>query len=396
MQRASGNARVMCVARVVTNADASGMNGTAVEVCPPAWHDVAVLKRFATRYGVWLGIALLVSGQNMLVRVSRGVAIDPQWDVFHEFVYWSVWALCAQVIVWIVRRWPLDRGVTPHTLVPHVIAMLVIAPLQITTTYAIHLTIIDLAGILPAGTAGQWFAAKGPGIVWGSFTGILYYGVIVGVYQAIRYRRLAARLGDELAQAQLDALRTQLQPHFLFNTLNSATVLTTADPPRANRVLLKLSELLRLTLDRAAPHEVSLRQELAQLEPYLEIQQIRFGARLAIAREVESDTLDALVPTLVLQPLVENAVRHGIEPNPAGGKVTIRSRASDRTLHLEVRDTGSGRPAEQNGAAGIGLANTAARLARLYGPQHRIALSSIPTGGSAVLIDIPLRRAAPA
>ena len=357
-----------------------------------------MLKRWVTRYGIWLGIALLVSGQNMLVRVSRGVAIDPQWDVFHEFVYWSVWALCAQVIVWIVRRWPLDRGVSRQALVPHLIAVLVIAPVQITTTYAIHLAIIDLAGILPAGTAGQWFAAKGPGIVWGSFTGILYYGVIVGVYQAVRYRRLAERLGDELAHAQLDALRTQLQPHFLFNALNSATVLTTADPLRASRVLLKLSELLRLTLDRAAPHEVPLRQELAQLEPYVEIQQIRFGARLAVTREVESDTLDALVPTLVLQPLVENAVRHGIEPNPAGGKVTIRSRASGGTLHLEVRDTGSGQLPEQTGAGidGIGLANTRARLARLYGTQCQIELSAIPTGGSAVLIDIPLRRAAPA
>jgi two-component system, LytTR family, sensor kinase len=355
-----------------------------------------VLKRFAARYGIWLGIALFVSAQNMLVRVSRGSPIDLQWDVFHEFVYWSVWALFAQVIIRMVRRWPFDRGMGRGSLAPHLIAMLLIAPLQITTTYATHLAIIDLAGILPAGSAGSWFAAKGPGIVWGSFTGSLYYWVIVGVYQAVLYRRLAARLGAELAQAQLDALRTQLQPHFLFNTLNSATVLTTTDPARANRVLLKLSELLRTTLDRAAPHEVPLRQELAQLEPYLEIQQIRFGPRLAIARELEPETLDALVPALVLQPLVENAVRHGIEPNPAGGKVTIRSRASDGTLHLEVRDTGSGRPADRNGPEGIGLANTRARLTRLYGAQHQLELAPTPTGGASVQIDIPLRRAVPA
>jgi two-component system LytT family sensor kinase len=354
-----------------------------------------VLKRFATRYGIWLGIALFVSAQNMLVRVSRGSAIDLQWDLFHELVYWSVWALFAQVIIRMVRRWPFDRGMARRSFVPHLIAMLAIAPLQITTTYATHLAIIDLAGLVPAGMAGKWFAARGSGIVWGSFTGFLYYWVIVGVYQAVLYRRLAARLGDELARAQLDALRTQLQPHFLFNTLNSATVLTTADPPRANRVLLKLSELLRLTLDRSAPHEVTLRQELAQLEPYLEIQQIRFGPRLAIARELAPETLDALVPALVLQPLVENAVRHGIEPNPAGGKVTIRSRASDGTLHLEVRDTGSGRPADRNGPEGIGLTNTRARLTRLYGTQHQLELAPIPTGGAAVHIDIPLRRAAP-
>ena len=349
-----------------------------------------------TRYGIWLGIALFVGAQNMLVRVSRGSAIDVQWDVFHELVYWSVWALFAQVIIRLVQRWPFDRGITRRSLVPHCIAMLLIAPLQITTTYATHLGIIDLAGLVPAGEAGAWFAARGPGIVWGSFTGALYYWVIVGVYQAVLYRRLATRLGAELAQAQLDALRTQLQPHFLFNALNSATVLTTADPARASRVLLKLSELLRFTLDRAAPHEVSLRQELAQLEPYLEIQQIRFGARLAIAREMEPETLDALVPTLVLQPLVENAVRHGIEPNPAGGKVTIRSRATNGTLYLEVRDTGAGRPSDQKGSEGIGLANTRARLTRLYGASHQFELAPIPTGGAAVQIHIPLRRAVPA
>jgi two-component system LytT family sensor kinase len=373
-----------------------GVPDETVDVCPHGSHDVAVLKRFATRYGIWLALALVVSAQNMLVRVSRGSPIDLQWDLFHELVYWSVWALFAQVIIRMVQRRPFDRGMARRALVPHLLAMLLIAPLQITTTYATHLAIIDLAGLVPAGKAGAWFAARGPGIVWGSFTGALYYWVIVGVYQAVLYRRLAARLGTELAQAQLDALRTQLQPHFLFNALNSAAVLTTTDPTRANRVLLKLSELLRATLDRAAPHEVPLRQELTQLEPYLEIQQIRFGARLAIARELEPETLDALVPTLVLQPLVENAVRHGIEPNPAGGKVTIRSRASDGTLHIEVRDTGSGRPSDQNAPEGIGLANTRARLTRLYGAQHRFELAPIPTGGASVHIDIPLRRAVPA
>ncbi|HKE91568.1 MAG TPA: histidine kinase [Gemmatimonadales bacterium] len=355
-----------------------------------------MLKRFAARYGIWVGVALFVSAQNLLVGVSRGAPIDLQWDVFHEFVYWSMWALFAQIIVRMVRRWPFDRGVARRSLVPHLVAMLVIAPAQITTTYATHLAIIDLAGVVPAGKAGAWFAARGPGIVWGSFTNSLYYWVIVGVYQAVLYRRLAARLSAELAQAQLDALRTQLQPHFLFNALNSATVLTTTDPARANRVLLKLSELLRATLDRATPHEVPLRQELAQLEPYLEIQQIRFGARLAIARELEPETLDALVPALVLQPLVENAVRHGIEPNPAGGKVTIRSRADNGTLCIEVRDTGSGRAPDPSGSEGIGLTNTRARLVRLYGANHRFELAPTPTGGTAVHLDIPLRRANPA
>jgi LytS/YehU family sensor histidine kinase len=215
----------------------------------------------------------------------------------------------------------------------------------------------------------------------------------VGVYQAVLFRRLASRLSDELARAQLDALRTQLQPHFLFNTLNSATVLTTADPARANRVLLKLSELLRCTLDHTAPHEIPLRRELEQLEPYLEIQQIRFGARLAIARELSPETLDALVPTLVLQPLVENAVRHGIEPNPAGGTVTIRSRSENGILHLEVRDTGSGRAPEPGGALGIGLTNTRARLERLYGAAQQVELVPAPAGGAAVCIALPLRRA---
>lgn len=357
----------------------------------PHVHRPSIALRLAGNVAIWWGVAAFVSGQNMLVRVSRGGPIDWQWDVFHEFVYWSMWAIFAQLIIAVARRWTFDHGLTVRSLVPHLLAMLVVAPVQITATYAMHLTLIRLAGLLPADQAAAWFAARRPGIVWGSFTGCLYYWVIVGVYQAVVYRRLAARLRGELTHAQLEALRTQLHPHFLFNTLNSVSVLTTSDPPKANRVLLKLSDLLRTTLDRAAPHEVSLRQELAQLEPYLEIQQIRFGQRLTLQREVETPALEALVPSFVLQPLVENAVRHGIERNPAGGTVTIGARARGDTLVLEVRDTGAGLTSGAAGGDGIGLANTRARLERLYGARHQVALEVSSSGGAVVRLELPLR-----
>jgi len=357
----------------------------------------ARLVRAARITGIWLLVALVVSSQNVAVGRSRGRPIDWQWDVAHEFIYWLVWAGLTPAVVWAAERWRFGRDRGLHHLIPHLALMLAIAPLQITASYALHLAGLRLLALLPAAEAGRWFAAREPGLVWGTFTGFLYYWVIVGVYHAILYQRLyrveklaAAELETRLARAQLDALRAQLQPHFLFNTLNAISVLTADDPAKANRMLLRLSDLLRATLAATDPDQVPLAEELSLLEGYLEIERIRFEERLRVHIEVAKDARAALVPTLLLQPLVENAIRHGIERRPEGGSVTVRARRRGETVELEVHDTGPG-PGPGPIGAGIGLANTRARLSQLYGTSYRLALEPLPGEGTAVKISIPFR-----
>ncbi|MEJ7813502.1 MAG: histidine kinase, partial [Gemmatimonadaceae bacterium] len=206
------------------------------------------------------------------------------------------------------------------------------------------------------------------------------------------------QLEVRLARAQLESLKLQLHPHFLFNTLNTITALITADPNAAERMVTGLSELLRLTLRNAGEQEVPLAHELELLEHYVDIQQIRFQDRLTVSFAVDPEARRALVPNFILQPLVENAIRHGIAPRATAGRVDITARSHSGVLQLEVTDdgvglrvdgrTGDGRRAR---GGGIGLANTQARLQHLYGVEHQFQARAGASGGFAVRIDIPIR-----
>ena len=205
----------------------------------------------------------------------------------------------------------------------------------------------------------------------------------------------AAQLETQLARAQLDALRTQLHPHFLFNTLNTISVLMREDVATANRMLLRLSELLRLALKNAGTHEVSLRQEMEFLRSYLEIERTRFQHRLKVQTEIDPEALDALVPNLILQPLVENAIRHGVAPRPTQSTIEIRALRRNGRVELRVRDDGPGidEMRKEAAAGGIGLSNTRARLDKLYGAAHSFQLSPADGGGTQVTITIPFHPA---
>jgi hypothetical protein len=198
-----------------------------------------------------------------------------------------------------------------------------------------------------------------------------------------------------LAQARLESLKLQLHPHFLFNTLNTITALIGTDPVAAERVVAGLSELLRVSLHNAGEQEVPLERELKLLEPYLEIQQIRFQDRLTISLSVAPETRRALVPNLVLQPLVENAIRHGIAPRASAGRIEIEAERRNGTLHLRVTDDGVGLTHAPGRALreGVGLGNTRARLQYLYGAEHRFELHGGPAGGFTVEIAIPFHLA---
>jgi LytS/YehU family sensor histidine kinase len=192
-------------------------------------------------------------------------------------------------------------------------------------------------------------------------------------------------------EARLEALRMQLNPHFLFNTLHAISALIHDQPDAADRMVARLSDLLRLSLDPSKPQEVPLSEELAFLEGYLEIEQTRFSERLQVTKVIEAGTETALVPFLLLQPLVENAIRHGIEPREERGCLAITARRQNGRLELRVRDDGPGLAKKDAKPQGIGLSNTRSRLQHLYGEQFTFELKDLVEGGLEAFISLPFR-----
>ncbi len=230
---------------------------------------------------------------------------------------------------------------------------------------------------------------------------LLTYAGIVGAFYAVefygRYRQgevVSAQLEARMHEARLAMLRMELQPHFLFNALNAISGLVRrGENEAAVTMLARLGELLRRSLDGHTTQEARLGEELNLLEQYLAIERVRFGDRLDVAVEVESSLFDALVPSLVLQPIVENALRHGLSHSPGPGTVRVSAERSEGSLVLWVRDSGPGfAPGEGHSHQGVGLSNTRARLAQLYGPAARLDTGTAPGGGGAVRITLPLHR----
>jgi len=347
----------------------------------------------------WLVLATFFIVRNVIVAAPRGQPVDWQWYVFHEALYWLVWAAFAPLVFAWAGRFRIERGVGPAPIAAHLGLMAVAGPAQITATYALHLLAIVATGVLPAADMGSWFADRGRAIVWLSLTNYGYYWLLVGAYYAFDYSRKyraqkleSAELEARLSRAQLDTLRAQLHPHFLFNTLNSVAVLALEEPEKANAMIRRLSELLRITLDSAGRHEVTLAEELHTLQHYLAIQQVRLEERLNVEMDIDPGTLDVPVPTLILQPIVENAIRHGIDPRVDGGTVTVRTAREGDRLVLQVTNDGRGLTTGE-GREGIGLGNTRARLAELYGASQRLHFREVPDGGLTVTIELPFSTA---
>jgi sensor histidine kinase YesM len=230
----------------------------------------------------------------------------------------------------------------------------------------------------------------------------LSYGFIVVLAYAYDYYQLAlergrrtAELEAQLAEAKLQALKMQLQPHFLFNALNAVSVLIDEDPQSAREMIGQMSDLLRLVLEYGNAQEVPLRRELEFLDRYLLIERTRYGGRLTIDRQIDPDTLDVFVPYLILQPLVENAIRHGIASVPGPGTIGVTARRRNGQLELSVRDTGPGmRGTSRAGSGmGIGLTNTRARLHQLYGADQALNIAGLDEGGFVVEILLPYKSA---
>jgi signal transduction histidine kinase len=242
----------------------------------------------------------------------------------------------------------------------------------------------------------------GPPIWFGILNAlILYVGVVAAALARTYSRRYhlrreqaarrEARLEAQLAEARLDALRRQLDPHFLFNTLNAVSALVERDPRGVRRMIMRLSELLRHSFEGARDAEVPLRAELALLKRYVEIMQVRFQGRLTVETRVDDRALDALVPSMILQPLVENAIKHGVERATGAGEIRIEGECSGDELVLRVRDNGPGvsESAEASGRVGVGLQNTVARLEQLYGPGKRFSIAAGADGGTVAELRLP-------
>lgn len=332
--------------------------------------------------------------------MGAGRPIDWVRLVGFEFLYWYIWAALTPFILWFAKKFRLERGNLWRGALPLLAAGLLIAPIQAALETAIAFTIEFTRKGMTEDLLRRW-NVLGQGILVESFSNIIIYLLILSGHYAYDYYRKyrdremrSLELEGRLTQAELHNLKAQLQPHFLFNTLHTISVLMMRDTAAANRMLIRLSDLLRLSLDNVRSQEVSLKEELDFLAGYLEIEQTRFRDRLNVCLKIEPTTINARVPNLILQPLVENSIKHGIAKMPRGGTIEICSALVNGDLMLEVRDDGPGFPKTDGEALteGVGLGNTRARLLQLYGTRHKFELRNKPGGGLLVTLVIPFEK----
>lgn len=339
--------------------------------------------------GVWTAVALITTSHLYVMTELEGETFDWTRALVQQFGQWYLWAAATPLVVWLAHR--IQRsGLKRVTAISiHVAATLLIASAQIVLTALIAWATMDVGEMPP------WpFWKLCLGLTYTLHLHVLVYGAIVGVTYAYDNYTRASQLEGRLASAQLEALRAQLQPHFLFNTLHGiAGLVRNGENAAATNMIAGLSDLLRASLDNSGRQLVPLEEELEFIGRYLEIQRMRFSDRLSVSIDASPETHGALVPNLVLQPLVENALRHGIANRAGAGTVVIRARCEDNWLCLSVLDDGPGlgsKSASANGG-GIGLTNTRARLEQLYGDAFRFDVRDRDSGGVETALAIPLR-----
>lgn len=344
--------------------------------------------------GGWTLFALFFACQRYIERAFLGEPTS--WTrVLSAWTACSyLWAALTPPVLWLAKRFPFERKRWLRPLLVHTIAGALIS------VFHLGIYLLTLQSIL--GDSTHTFASLESLqriIIAEIHFNVLIYAVLIGISHAVDYYRQkrerelsAAQLETKLALAELDALRLQLQPHFLFNTLNTISVLMIKDVKAANKMLRRLSELLRIILKNTrTSHEITLREELDFLSNYLEIEQTRFSDRLKVKMNIAPETLDAQVPSLILQPIVENAIRHGIAPHSEAGRIEICAERINGMVRLQVSDDGAGLQNNRQIDSGsqIGLANTKSRLLQLYGETHNFELTDALGGGTVVTISIP-------
>ncbi len=375
--------------------------------------------RFGLYAGAWafVGVLFVVPLIAQALAERRGV---PWSRVTSDLLCWGIWGLLLPPIWWLSRRFPWRRDRLLHWIPIHLAG-----GLAISAVFVVLLEVKDgiVAALFDAGAPFSPLGPSGgtvssplglpggtvfnpladlPGYLYGGFEFFLlpYFAIVAsvhafGAFQRRRRRELnVSRLETRLVQAHLEVLKMQLRPHFLFNTLNAISALMHRDVDAADRMITLLSDLLRMSLVDDERHLVALEDELEFLNRYLAIEKIRFRDRLEVELDVGSGCLAAQVPRLILQPLVENSIRHGIAMRSAAGKVAIRARRRGDRLALEVWDDGPGIPDGVLLREGVGLTNTRARLEQIYGGDHRFELANAEVGGLEVRLEIPFEEQA--
>jgi two-component sensor histidine kinase len=359
----------------------------------------------------WRRAALLFSGWTLVSIIFAGIsyaaAIGENNKEFGfvsalrlNLVKFYLWATLAPFLFSFSRRFPIEfRPLNLRNLLLYFPALISFAGIH----QVIHLAV--LWSITP-----RW-RRQFPALIdcYRAYFGFGFYIdliiallIVIAVHALLYYQNFRASelaqssLKSQLAQAQLRALKMQLHPHFLFNTLHSISSLVLEDPPKANSMIARLGDFLRLTLENSDQQLVSLKEETEFLRCYLEIEQVRFGERLTVAFELEPQTLSAQVPHLILQPVVENAIQHAIAQRATRGHINIKAKRLNSSLLLEVRDNGPGITSKSDLSAtkGVGLSNVRARLHQIYGSDFHFEIGNARDGGLAVVIEVPFQREA--
>jgi two-component system LytT family sensor kinase len=360
------------------------------------------IKRTARIVGIALvvctALGLMEASQAYFMSAASGRPLTWSRSVGATMPSWFVLAALVPFVIAVARHFPLEALRRPSALAAHLGASLAYAIVNIAITgWISDFVLFDVPASFMTnlwGLLGRYFTMI-----------VVQYWSVVGVYYAYIYNRRwrekeraaaelavrASQLEASLSRANLEALRMQLNPHFLFNTLNTVSVLALkGEKQRVSRMLSRLSDLLRLSLENDR-QTVSLKEELEFLERYLEIEQVRFKDRLTVTIDVEPAAYDAEVPSLLLQPLVENAVKYGFSQTIGPGEISIECRVQNSTLEIDVSDTGPGLPDSrvQTGSTGVGLANTRARLEQMFGGNFVLELANRPQGGAQVRMRFP-------
>lgn len=310
-----------------------------------------------------------------------------EWWIPVAKLAWGVylWALVTPAILWVGSRLPVTRRRLWRNLTAHLLLGVVFGVIQ---HYGYH-TGLRLLGLFTAKAASE--SLSNLSLLFNFVSAaVVRYATVIAIQQAYLHFRESQERAFRLQQAELQALRTQLHPHFFFNTLNALSALIYRSPKEADRMITQLGDLFRGALRKDKVQEIPLAEELEFLKAFVQIHRTLMGERLEVVWKVEPETLPALVPNLLLQPLVENSIRHGLAPLEQGGRIEVCARRRDGRLVLQVRDSGQ-ELAQPEASGGVGLANTRSRLHNLYGAEHRFEIAALPGEGTVVRIELPFQ-----
>ncbi len=341
------------------------------------------LRRWSLFALVWWTLNGIASASQYVQMVGpAGERVTWQHALTSSLASAWLWVPLTLLALWLAHRYPLGRGYLLPRVGLHLLSVLVVVVFR-------ALAVLVLNPIV------GWYPAAPPPLpellLTSAQNNVFLYSLVIGVAHAAHYATESRRRDEQLAEARLLTLKAQIQPHFLSNTLNTIALMVRESPPDAERLIARLSELFRHALEGATVHEVGLGDELRFAAAYLEIESARLEDRLRVEWEIDPSALGARVPHLILQPLVENAVRHGIAPRSAAGRLRVAARREDGKVRMQVEDDGVGLPGDGPAAAGVGLANVRARLAALYGSAGELVLAPTPGGGVTATLVVPYR-----